>query len=56
MANDFCGSGKLGAAPILRHTENGSGDAVPVVSLRVYLDRRKPVGDAFEDRGGFGRT
>lgn len=53
MANDFRGRGNLGTAPILRHTENGSGEAVPVASLRVYFDRRKPVGDTFEDRGGF---
>ncbi|SEP17629.1 single-stranded DNA-binding protein [Aquisalimonas asiatica] len=53
MANDFRGRGNLGAAPILRHTENGAGEAVPVANLRVYFDRRKPVGDDFEDRGGF---
>lgn len=53
MANHFHGRGNLGTAPILRHTENGSGEAVPVASLRVYFDRRKPVGDDFEDRGGF---
>ncbi|QIT54411.1 single-stranded DNA-binding protein [Aquisalimonas sp. 2447] len=53
MANHFHGRGNLGTAPILRHTENGSGEAVPVASLRVYFDRRKPAGDDFEDRGGF---
>lgn len=53
MANSFSGRGNLGAAPTLRHHDNGT-ETVAVANLRVFFDRPKPDGNGnFEDRGGF---
>ena len=54
MSNRFQGIGNLGTKPEVKQVDR-DGDAIAVVDLRIYFDRRVPVegGDTFEDRGGF---
>ena len=52
MSCKFIGKGNLGNAPVLKRP-NVDGEPSTMVEMYVYFDRLVPVGNDFEDRGGF---
>lgn len=53
MSTRFVGEGNIGSAPEFFEFPQGNAEPRRLLRLNVYFDNPVPVGDEYEDRGGF---